>query len=232
MLEIKNGSGGYDKTTIIRDININIQEGEKVALLGRNGVGKTTLLKFIMQQLNLYSGDVIMCGEKLGKSLTSRAKHGIGYVPQGRFVFERLSVRENIAAVAYANKYDADEAIESALSIFPILKEHLMRDAGSLSGGQQQIVAIARALAMKPKILLLDEPSEGIQPSIIDDIAVALNSLNKNMGMALIIAEQNFDFCMSIAERALIMDRGTIMKKATKEELHTDDQLLKELLAI
>ncbi len=232
MFEIKNGSGGYDRTRIIKDINFTIKEGERVALLGRNGAGKTTLLKYIMQQLNLFDGKIMMNGENIGIDPTSRAKNLIAYVPQGRFVFEKLSVKENIAVVAYANNNDAKEAIDFAFEIFPILKDHQNRNAGSLSGGQQQIVAISRALAIKPKILLLDEPSEGIQPSIILDIAKALNKLNQTKSMALLIAEQNLDFCMSVANKALIMNRGTIEKKLSKEELNSDKKIIKELLGV
>ena len=232
MFEIKNGSGGYDRTRIIKDINFTIKAGERVALLGRNGVGKTTLLKYIMQQLNLFDGKIMMNGENIGIDPTSRAKNLIAYVPQGRFVFEKLSVKENIAVVAYANNNDAQEAIDFAFEIFPILKDHQNRNAGSLSGGQQQIVAISRALAIKPKILLLDEPSEGIQPSIILDIAQALNKLSQTKSMALLIAEQNLDFCMSVANKALIMNRGTIEKKLTKEELNSDKKIIKELLGV
>ena len=232
MFEIKNGSGGYDRTRIIKDINFTIKEGERVALLGRNGAGKTTLLKYIMQQLNLFDGKIMMNGENIGIDPTSRAKNLIAYVPQGRFVFEKLSVKENIAVVAYANNNDAKEAIDFAFEIFPILKDHQNRNAGSLSGGQQQIVAISRALAIKPKILLLDEPSEGIQPSIILDIAQALNKLSQTKSMALLIAEQNLDFCMSVANKALIMNRGTIEKKLTKEELNSDKKIIKELLGV
>lgn len=232
MFEIKNGRAGYDRTTIIQNINFTIKEGERVALLGRNGVGKTTLLKYIMQQLNLFDGKITMCGKDLGRDPTSRAKNAIAYVPQGRFVFEKLSVKENIAVVAYANNYDAKEAIDYAFEIFPILKEHQNRNAGSLSGGQQQIVSISRALAIKPKILLLDEPSEGIQPSIILDIADALNKLSKTSSMALLIAEQNLDFCMSVANKALIMKQGTIVQELSKDELEADKKVVKELLGV
>ncbi|PHR73408.1 MAG: ABC transporter ATP-binding protein [Arcobacter sp.] len=232
MFEIKDASGGYDRTTIIKNINFTIKEGERVALLGRNGVGKTTLLKYIMQQLNLFSGTIRMNGKDLGVDPTARAKNSIAYVPQGRFVFEKLTVKENIAVVAYANNFDANEAIDFAFEIFPILKAHQNRNAGALSGGQQQIVSISRALAVKPKILLLDEPSEGIQPSIIHDIAEALNKLSNTKSMALIIAEQNLDFCMSIAQKAFIMGQGTILKELSKEELNSDKQIIKELLGV
>ena len=173
-----------------------------------------------------------MNGKNIGIDPTSRARNLIAYVPQGRFVFEKLSVKENIAVVAYANNNDAKEAIDFAFEIFPILKDHQNRNAGSLSGGQQQIVAISRALAIKPKILLLDEPSEGIQPSIILDIAQALNKLSQTKSMALLIAEQNLDFCMSVANKALIMNRGTIEKKLSKEELNSDKKIIKELLGV
>ncbi len=232
MFEVKNGSGGYDRTTIIENINFTIKEGEKVALLGRNGAGKTTLLKFIMKQLNLSIGTTLIEGKELGNNPTLRARNGIGYVPQGRFVFEKLTVKENIAVVSYANGYNADDAIDLAFDIFPILKDHQNRNAGSLSGGQQQIVAIARALAVKPKILLLDEPSEGIQPSIILDIANSLNEINKTQSMALLIAEQNLDFCMSVANRAIVMNNGSIVKQVSKKELLDDKLTIKELLGV
>ncbi len=232
MLEIKNGMGGYDESKIIDNINIQIEQGSKIALLGRNGAGKTTLLKYITHQLNLFSGEIFISGTKLDNNITKRARLGIGYVPQGRHVFSRLSVKENILAVAYANNNNATEIIDYVCEIFPILKDHLNRNANALSGGQQQIVAIARALAVNPKILLLDEPSEGIQPSIISDIADTLNQLNQQKNITLFIAEQNLDFCMSIATKAMILDKGTIVQEVSKKELNINKDLLTNLLAI
>lgn len=232
MLEIRNAKGGYGTTMIFSGVNIQIKEGEKVALLGRNGTGKTTLLKYIMGLLDLQSGEIYLANVKLNKDVTSRAQKGIAYVPQGRFVFDRLTVRENIAAVAYANGFNVKKSLETVFEFFPILIKHQNRKAESLSGGQQQILAIARALTIQPKIMLLDEPSEGIQPSIIDDISGVLRKLSSQQKMTLFIAEQNLDFCMSITERAIIMDKGGIAKEVSKNEISQDKNLLKKLLAI
>ena len=232
MFSINNASGGYGKVEIIHDINISVGTNEAVALLGRNGVGKTTLLKYIMGIVTSFSGDLILAGNKMPASTTKRARCGLGYVPQGRFVFPRLSVAENIIAAAAGCGHDKDEAIDSMFEKFPVLAERPNHLAGNLSGGQQQILVIARALATKPKLLLLDEPTEGIQPSIVDDIAEMLLKLNKEEGLSILVAEQNLDFSLTFCQRALIMEKGTIIQKVLKQQLLEDKALVSELLGV
>ncbi len=232
MFEIEGATGGYGKTRIIRDVSIRVETGEVVALLGRNGVGKTTLLKFALGLVDVFAGTVSLNGTRLPSSTARRARAGLGYVPQGRFVFPRLTVSENIAAAAIGCGVDKRVAIERALDNFPILSEKSQVLAGSLSGGQQQILAIARALATRPKVLLLDEPSEGVQPSIVDEIATILLAMKKEKTLSIVVAEQNLDFCLALAERAYILDNGMIAKEATKDQLMGDRQLLHNLLGV
>ncbi|MDA3833853.1 MAG: ABC transporter ATP-binding protein [Spirochaetales bacterium] len=232
MLSISEATGGYKKVTIIKNASISVGEGEIVALLGRNGVGKTTLIKYAMGLIDSFGGTVSLQGEILPKSTSKRVKMGLGYVPQGRFVFPRMSVPENIAVAAIACGHDWKAAVAQSFVDFPILEEKKSALAGSLSGGQQQILAIARALATKPKVLILDEPTEGVQPSIIDEIAGILKRLNEERGLSIIVAEQDLDFCLSLAERAYVIDGGTIAQETTKQELLQNKTLLHELLGV
>lgn len=232
MFAISDATGGYRKVTIIRNASLAVGEGEMVALLGRNGVGKTTLIKYAMGLLDDFGGSVSLEGQVLPASTSKRVRLGLGYVPQGRFVFPRLSVPENIAAAAIACGHDRRAAVTEAFSDFPLLAEKRDALAGSLSGGQQQILAIARALATKPKVLLLDEPTEGVQPSIVDEIAGILRRLNRDRGLAIVVAEQDLDFCLSLTDRAYIMDKGTVAQETSKERLLADKDLLHELLGV
>ena len=232
MFEISNATGGYGKTTIIDDASIAVGTGEIVALLGRNGVGKTTLLKYAMGLIDVFGGSVLLDGSELPPSTAKRARAGLGYVPQGRYVFPRLTVIENIAAAAIGCGHDSRAAVEQALADFPILDEKAHTLAGSLSGGQQQILSIARALATEPKVLILDEPTEGVQPTIVDEIAGMLQRMNTQRTLSIVVAEQNLDFCLSVAERAYILDKGTIAREATREQLLGDHVLLHELLGV
>ena len=232
MLKISDATGGYGKTVIIRDVALEVGEGELVALLGRNGVGKTTLMQFAMGLLAGTSGTVELEGRRLPSAPAARARAGLGYVPQGRRVFPRLTVAENITAAAVACGRSPAPTLAEILAEFPILAARQGQLAGSLSGGQQQILAIGRALATGPKILLLDEPTEGVQPSIIDDIGQILERLHRERELAVLLAEQNLDFAMSLTSRCYVMDKGTIVRQATRAELLDDKALLHELLGV
>ena len=232
MFRISNASGGYGKTTIIRDVTIQVDSGEIVALLGRNGVGKSTLMRYATGLIPAASGTVDIDGQKAPTTPTKRARMGLGYVPQGRFVFPRMTVAENIAVAAASNGFDAKQTVEAMLTDFPLLKPKADDLAGGLSGGQQQVLALARALAIRPKILLLDEPTEGVQPSIIDEIAGVLKRINQEQKIAVLVAEQNLDFCLSIAERAYVMEKGTIRLETDRENLRKDVELQQELLGV
>lgn len=232
MLKVSDASGGYAGTVIIRDVNIEIADGEMVALLGRNGTGKTTLLKYMMGLVVAQSGSVELDGRRLPGSPARRARAGLGYVPQGRQVFPRLTVRENIIAAASACRRDQRRAVQQIFNMFPVLAARPNILAGSLSGGQQQILAIGRALATEPKFLLLDEPTEGVQPSIVDEIEQILARLNREHGIAVLLAEQNLDFAASVTGRAYIMDKGRIAHSTSRDELLADKRILHELLGV
>jgi len=232
MFEISDAMGGYKKTVIIRGASLFVGDKEIVALLGRNGAGKTTLMKYAMGMIRSFGGEVYMDGSELPASPARRAKAGMGYVPQGKFLFPRLTVTENIVAAAVACGHNKSKTIDRIFSDFPILAERPNQLAESLSGGQQQILAIGRALATKPRVLLLDEPTEGVQPSIVDEISDILIRLNNQQGLAIFVAEQNLDFCFSIADRAYVMDQGTIKHTTSKEELLNNKELLNELLGV
>lgn len=232
MFKIINATGGYGKTTIIRDVSLEVKAGEIVALLGRNGVGKSTLMRFATGLIPATSGEVEIGGERAPAAPAKRARMGLGYVPQGRFVFQRMTVIENIAVAAASNGFDAKETVEEMMSDFPLLAPKASDLAGGLSGGQQQILALARALAIRPKILLLDEPTEGVQPSIIDEMAGVLKRINQERNIAILVAEQNLDFCLSIAERAYVMEKGSIRMETTRDNLRKDKTLQQELLGV
>jgi ABC-type branched-subunit amino acid transport system ATPase component len=232
MFKLTNATGGYKKTTIIRDVSLSIAENEIVALLGRNGAGKTTVIKYAMGLIDAFGGSTSIDGKELPVSTAKRVKAGIGYVPQGRNVFPRLTVLENVAAAAIACGHNRKDAEERALSDFPMLKPKASVLASSLSGGQQQVLAIARALATKPRILILDEPTEGVQPSIVDEIAEVIRKLNRDKGLAVLVAEQDLDFCLSLADRAYVLDKGVIAREATKSEILSDMELQHELLGV
>lgn len=232
MFKVTNATGGYGKTTIIRDVSLDVKAGEIVALLGRNGVGKSTLMRFVTGLIPAESGTVEIAGEKTPSSPSKRARMGLGYVPQGRFVFPRMTVMENIAVAAASNGFDAKETVNDMLVDFPLLEPKVNDLADGLSGGQQQVLALARALAIRPKILLLDEPTEGVQPSIIDEIAGVLKRINHERKISILVAEQNLDFCLSIAERAYVMEKGSIRLETDRESLQKNKELQQELLGV
>lgn len=232
IFEIRNATGGYGKTTIIRDVSLQVGAGEVVALLGRNGVGKSTLMRYATGLIPAMAGQVLIDGTPAPASPAKRARMGVGYVPQGRYVFPRMTVTENIAVAAAANGHDHKRAVDQMMEDFPILKPKSQDLAGGLSGGQQQILALARALAVKPRILLLDEPTEGVQPSIIDEIAGILKRINAEQGIAMLVAEQDLDFCLSIAGRAYVMEKGAIRLETDRDSLRADKALQQELLGV
>ncbi|MBJ7536836.1 ABC transporter ATP-binding protein [Marinomonas transparens] len=232
MFKIINATGGYGKTTIIQDISLTVNEGEIVALLGRNGVGKSTLMRYATGLIPAMDGQVEIDSKIAPSAPAKRAKMGLGYVPQGRFVFPRMSVTENIAVAAASNGYNPKQTVADFLKDFPMLAPKASDLAGGLSGGQQQILALARALATRPKILLLDEPTEGVQPSIIDEMAGILKRINEQQGIAILVAEQDLDFCLSIAKRAYVMEKGCIKIAVDKESLLADKLLQQELLGV
>ena len=221
IFEVKSLSGGYGKVPILHGIEFAVNENEVVGILGHNGMGKSTLLKTVMGFLPVGSGSVRFQSTDITRmSPFERAGLGLGYVPQGRLIFPLLTVRDNLrfAWHEYTGIPESD-AIEEALTEFPRLRDLLDREGGSLSGGEQQILALARCLLSDPEFLLLDEPTEGIQPSIIAEMAEVLLQLRKNRGLSILLVEQNFDFISDLADRVLVLERGRITGKLSRADL-------------
>ena len=211
LLEVKGLTSGYGRVPVLHGIDFNVQDGEIVGILGHNGMGKTTLLKTLMGIIPASGGIVTFAGLDLISERTSeRAKLGIGYVPQGRGIFPNLSVLDNIRMGIAAHDVDEEDAIRRTLVEFPRLERLLDREGGALSGGEQQLLAVARALISEPELILLDEPTEGIQPSIIDEIIDLLKDLNRKRGLTIVLVEQNLDFIRELSDRVLLLQKGAI----------------------
>lgn len=213
MLNVTNLNQHYGSSHTLRDVNLEVKPGACTALLGRNGVGKTTLLKCLMGVLRPSRGAVRFEGKEITSDKPhSRAARGIAYVPQGREIFPRLTVEENLLIGMATKRGRAARSIAAEIfEMFPILQEFMHRRGGDLSGGQQQQLAIARALVAKPKLLILDEPTEGIQPSIIKDIEWAIMGLAKRGDMAILLVEQYYEFAERLADQFYVMSRGEIV---------------------
>ncbi len=221
MLEVDQLSAGYGRIPILNNVTFTVAEGEFVGVLGHNGMGKTTLLRALMGYLPATSGRVRFDGADLTRAEPfRRARAGLGYVPQGREIFPMLSVHENLAMGALKREDDEAAVIATALETFPRLKPLLDRPGGALSGGEQQLLAIARCLVGAPKLILLDEPTEGIQPSIIDEIVEILLRLRNRGGLTMILVEQNLEFIAALSQRVLIIQKGAIVRTAKPDELH------------
>ncbi len=230
MLKVKNFNQYYGGSHILRDVSVQAEPGEVTVLLGRNGVGKTTLLKSLMGLVPIKSGSIEWNGKPIEKLTPyERARAGIGFVPQGREIFGRLTVEET-CAWAWPTKAAARRFRADLYALFPVLKQMLHRRGGDLSGGQQQQLAIARALAPGPGLLILDEPTEGIQPSIIKDIGRVIRMLAKERGMAVLLCEQYYDFAQELADEYLVMERGEVIASGPGSEMK--DQEIQKLVAI
>lgn len=230
MLEVKSINQYYGSSHILRDLSLTAAVGEVTVVLGRNGVGKTSLLKSLMGLVPISGGDIRLNGSSIATATPhARAKAGIGYVPQGREIFARLTVGENLQmglATQPANTPVPAELFE----LFPVLSDMIKRRGGDLSGGQQQQLAIARALAAKPKLLILDEPTEGIQPSIIKDIGRVIRMLASRGDMAIVLVEQYYDFAEELADRYAVMERGSFIAQGPGAEMASKG--VRQLVAI
>jgi urea transport system ATP-binding protein len=231
MLSLSNINVSYDGSRILRGVNLTVPEKSLVCLMGRNGVGKTTTLKSIVGLVKPECGSVKLAGtELMGLSPDARAREGIGYVPQGRDIFPHLTVLENLKISLVVHGTKANGQMERVLELFPILKDFLQRKGGVLSGGQQQQLAIARALLTGPKILILDEPTEGIQPNIIDLIGDTLLKIKKEGEISILLVEQYLDFCLAVGDSFYIMDRGAVV--AEGPIAHLNDNIVKKHLTV
>jgi urea transport system ATP-binding protein len=213
----------YGGSHTLRDVGFDVPAGACTALLGRNGVGKTTLLKCLMGVLPVRSGKIGFAGTSIANLPPyARAALGIGYVPQGRDIFPRLSVQENLQ-MGWASKKSCAKVPDFVFEMFPVLKQMLNRRGGDLSGGQQQQLAIGRALAMRPRLLILDEPTEGIQPSIIKDIERAIRSLVAAGDIAILLVEQYYDFAKSLADHYVVLSRGEVVARGLGADMDRDN---------
>lgn len=221
MLKIRGMESYYGESKIIPSLDMDVEKGKIVCLIGRNGVGKSTTLKSIMGLVKTPRGSIMLNGEEIIKAPTyDRVKRGIGYVPQGRDIFPQMTVYENLTLGLYAQ--GGKRSMPSYIyELFPILKQFEKRKGGDLSGGQQQQLAIARALVTEPKILILDEPTEGIQPSVIQDIGNVIRRINKELGLTVLIVEQYLDFVLGISDYIYMMEKGNIILKGKTSELDT-----------
>jgi len=221
VLTLSNITVSYDGSRILRGVNLTVPERSLVCLMGRNGVGKTTTLKSIVGLARTEAGSITLAGAELsGLKPDERARQGLGYVPQGRDIFPHLTVWENLKISLVVHKAKANGQVDRVLELFPVLKEMLQRKGGVLSGGQQQQLAIARALLTDPKILILDEPTEGIQPNIIDQIGDTLLKIKAEGKISILLVEQYLDFCISVGDSFYIMDRGAVVAEGPIKNLN------------
>ncbi len=230
MLKVNNVNQYYGGSHILRDVSLQAALGKVTVILGRNGVGKTTLLKSLMGLVPIRSGSIELDGKPIHNATPyERARAGIGFVPQGREIFARLTVEENLRmGLAYKS---ANTPIPPELfDLFPVLKQMLARRGGDLSGGQQQQLAIARALAAQPKLLVLDEPTEGIQPSIIKDIGRVIRMLADRGTMAIVLVEQYYDFAQELADDYVVMERGSVLAHGKGQDMQANG--VRDLVAI
>ena len=232
MLEVRDINQFYGSSHTLRNVSFTAPAGAVTAVLGRNGVGKTTLLKCLMGVLKTTSGTIrINNMDVTGQPSHALARSGVGYVPQGREIFARLSVEENLLmGLATKSKGRVSDLPQEIFNMFPVLREMLHRRGGDLSGGQQQQLAIGRALAMSPSILILDEPTEGIQPSIIKDIGNAIRSLAARGDMAILLVEQYYDFAKDLADHYVVLQRGEVIKAGLGKSMDDDD--VRQYLAV
>lgn len=230
MLTIRSLRSGYGLVPVLHEVTFSLDKGETLVILGRNGVGKTTLLKSIAGIVKPTGGEVELDGTSVAGWQPHRmARSGVAYVPQGRGIFPKLTVEENLLVGLRARRDNVRTIPPELLDLFPILKERMGQLAGTFSGGQQQILALARALCGAPDLLLLDEPSEGIQPSVVQQIAELLCHFNRELGLTVLLVEQNLELARRAASRCLVMQKGRVIGSLSREDLEQDDKVFKAL---
>ena len=229
MLEVNGLDVAYGESHVVHGVSFSVEINTALAIMGRNGMGKTTVMKALIGMLPARRGSIRLDGRDLSKLPSyERAHAGIGFVPQGRMIFSGLTVEENImTGLEHSGRREIPPHV---YDFFPVLKEMRKRRGGNLSGGQQQMLAIARALVTEPKVLVLDEPTEGIQPSIIKELAVTLREMKQKLGFAIVVSEQVLSFAIELADRFIVLDRGKVVHEESREAL--DEQAVKRFLTI
>ena len=231
MLDLRDVDGFYGDSRALQSVSLGVGKGDFFSVLGRNGVGKTTLLRTILGLMSRTTGSIRLDGEELVNRPThERALAGVGYVPQGRGILPDFTVRENLLVGTFATPGGSGEIKDWVLDLFPVLREFMTRKGGNLSGGQQQQLAIARALLTEPKILLLDEPTEGIQPNIVEQIEEVLIDINRTKGLTVVLVEQNLKFVRRASNRFAILNRGSVAVLGDIGEL--GDELIHKHLVV
>jgi len=229
VLELDHVSAGYGETVVIEDIALRLEVGETVSIIGRNGVGKSTLLATVMGHTTLHGGRVVLFGDDVSRlAVHRRCRAGIGYVPQEREIFPSLTLRENLEVAARPGTWTLD----AVFGLFPRLAERRNNRGNQLSGGEQQMLSIARALIGNPSVVLMDEPSEGLAPVIVEELARAVKRLAEMDRLTLIVVEQNTRLALSIAPRTVIMDRGRVIYDGASETLKDDPEMLERMIGV
>ncbi len=228
-LELRRVSAGYGETVVLEDVSLALEPGESVSIIGRNGVGKTTLLATVMGHTTLHKGEVALAGASIGRApVHRRALMGLGFVPQEREIFPSLSVRENLEVAARPGAWSQERIFE----LFPNLKARLANKGNQLSGGEQQMLSIARALLTNPSVLLMDEPTEGLAPVIVEALAAVLARLRKAGGLTIILVEQNSRVALEFSPRTVVMDKGRIVYDGQSAPLRADPERLAKFIGV
>lgn len=231
MLEVKELHAAYDQVKVLHGVSLSVSSGEILCVMGRNGAGKTTLLKTIMGLVPATSGEVVLNGDLLNTLPGHEIpKRGVGYIPQGRRLFPELTVSENID-IGLMTRHVASDTKDWVLELFPRLRERLNQTAGTLSGGEQQMLATARALALRPSVLILDEPTEGLQPSMVEQIRQVIIKM-KREGYAIILVEQGIDAALSLADRIIMIENGRSVETFTSDNLRQSPEKIKRYLGV
>ena len=230
LLDISDLDVSRSGTPVLHRVSLRVDEHESVCLLGRNGMGKTTLLRTIMGLNRPRSGNILFSDVSIGGSAPHRiARSGVGYVPQGRQIFAELSVEQNLLLGTAAGR--ADGSVDRIYQLFPVLRERRRQPGGTLSGGEQQMLAIARCIVLRPRLLLLDEPTEGLQPSVVQELKEVLPAISREFGLALLLVEQSLDFAFAVTTRGYVLEKGAVATEGPIEKLR-EHAIIKEYLAV